>query len=64
MECLRLLDDQVRDFCQHEDGSDVIITEENFEELLKNHQVAYDGAVVSKPSCAGASWSASPMETL
>ena len=48
MECLRLLKDQVRDFCQHEDGGDVIIIDENFEELLKNRQVAYDRAVVIK----------------
>ena len=47
-ECLRLLEAQVREFCQHEDDSDVIIAGEDFEELLKNRQVAYDGTVVSK----------------
>ena len=47
-ECLRLLEAQVRKFCQHEDDSDVIIAGEDFEELLKNRQVAYDGTVVSK----------------
>ena len=43
-ELLRLLETQVRELCQHDDDSDVVITGDDFQELLKSHQMAYDGA--------------------
>ena len=42
-ECLRLLETQVREFCQHDDDSDVVIADDDFQELLKSRQMAYDG---------------------
>ena len=48
MESLALLNARVVKFVEHEDDGDVLVADKDFQDLLKNHQIACHEAVVSE----------------
>ena len=48
MESLDLLNARVVKFVEHEDDGDVLVADKDFQDLLKNHQIACHEAMVSE----------------